>query len=64
MAEAAETIIMIDEAMVAEDVEAGVIVESTLMIGTEEVCCVVPTLSHTCHAIAGSPTPTVPTVSA
>ena len=62
MAVAAE--IMIDAAMVAEDVEAVVIVESTLTIGTEEVCFVIPTLSHTCHAIAGSPTQTVPTVSA
>ena len=64
MAEAVEIIATIDEAMGAGDVEAGVIVGSTLTIGTEEVCFVVPTLSHTCHAIAGIPTQTVPTVSA
>ena len=55
--------IAIGEGMMAEDAE-GVVVESTLTIGTEEVCFVVPTLLPICHAIAGYLTPTVPTASA
>ena len=45
-----------------EDVGVGVTEESTLTTGTK-VCFVVPMLSPTCHATAGSPTPTAPTVS-
>ena len=58
----AETMTAIGEAMMAKDVE-GVVVESTLTIGTK-VFFVVPTLSPTCHAIAGDLTSTVPTVNA
>ena len=60
MVEIAGTMIAIGEAMIAEDVE-GVVVESILTIRTK-VCFVVPTLSPTCHEIAGSLTSTVPTV--
>ena len=62
MEEAAGTTTMTGEAMMGEAVEVGAAEGSILMIGTK-VCFVVPMLSPTCHATAGSLTPTVPTIS-
>ena len=59
---AAGTMITIGEAMMEADVEAVVGVY-TLMTG-REVLCVSPTLSPTCHAIAGGLMSIAPTVNA